>query len=96
MGIDCPDVQELIHWGVPDDEEMYVQVSGCAGRDDKYAVALVLCNRKDLAPKHVTEHMELYCENATNCRRGLLLKNLSDCFCPSKTSEITCCMCCDV
>jgi superfamily II DNA helicase RecQ len=24
MGIDCPVVCHIIHWGVPDDEEMYV------------------------------------------------------------------------
>ena len=23
MGIDCPDVRQIIHWGVPDDEEMF-------------------------------------------------------------------------
>ncbi len=96
MGIDCPDIRQVVHWGVPDDAEMYVQESGRAGRDEKHSVALVLYNRKDLAPNHVTDHMELYCENATKCRRGLLFKDLSDCPCPSKSSEITGCMCCDV
>ena len=28
MGIDCPDVHQIIHWGVPDNEEMYVQETG--------------------------------------------------------------------
>ncbi len=96
MGIDCPDVRQVIHWGVPDDAEMYVQESGCAGRDEKPSLALVLYNRKDLAPKHVTKHMELYCENATTCRREILFQDFSDCPRASKTSEFKGCMCCDV
>ena len=27
MGIDCPDVRQIVHWGVPEDMEMYVQES---------------------------------------------------------------------
>lgn len=33
MGINCPNVYQIIHWDVPDDEEMYVQETGRAGRD---------------------------------------------------------------
>ncbi len=25
MGVDCPDVRQVIHWGTPEDAEMYVQ-----------------------------------------------------------------------
>ena len=25
MGIDCPDVRQIVHWGVPEDVEMYVR-----------------------------------------------------------------------
>lgn len=39
MGIDCPDVHQIIHWGVPDDEEMYVQETGQAGRDGALSCA---------------------------------------------------------
>ena len=28
MGINCPDVRQIIHWGIPDDAEMYVQQTG--------------------------------------------------------------------
>ena len=28
MGLDCPDVRQIVHWGCPDDVEMYVQEIG--------------------------------------------------------------------
>ena len=33
IGIDCPDIRQIIYWGVPDNEDMYVQETGRAGRD---------------------------------------------------------------
>ena len=41
MGINCPDVRHVIHWGVPTDVEMYVQESGRAGRDGKLSCAVI-------------------------------------------------------
>ena len=37
MGIDCQDVRQIIHWGVPEDSEMYIQESGRAGRDGRFS-----------------------------------------------------------
>ena len=92
MGIDCPDVRQVIHWGVPDDAEMYVQESGRAGRDEKLSLALLLYNKGDLGPKHITKHMKKYCENVTNCRRRLLFEDFVDC----QSSDFKGCLCCDV
>lgn len=47
MGINCPDVRLIIHWGVPDDAEVYVQESGHAGRDGQMSCALLLYGRRD-------------------------------------------------
>ena len=33
MGVDCPDIRRIIHWGSPSTIEEYVQETGCAGRD---------------------------------------------------------------
>ena len=41
MGVDCPDVRKVIHWGVPDDAEMYVQETERAGRDGLPSCALL-------------------------------------------------------
>ena len=33
MGIDCPNVRHVVHWGPAEDIESYVQQTGRAGRD---------------------------------------------------------------
>ena len=38
MGVDCPCVREIIHWGPSDDIDMYVQEIGHAGQDGELAV----------------------------------------------------------
>ena len=48
MGIDKPDVRVVIHMNIPANLEAYYQEAGRAGRDEKKAFAVMICNQKDI------------------------------------------------
>ena len=48
MGIDKPDVRVVIHMDLPANLEAYYQEAGRAGRDEKKAFAVTICNQKDI------------------------------------------------
>lgn len=92
MGIDCADVRQIIHWGVPEGAEMYVQESGRAGRDGKQSCAIILKDARDLNKRYTSEHMIEYCVNESSvCRRIILYRDFPDCKFSTKG-----CLCCDV
>ncbi|XP_003389188.1 PREDICTED: uncharacterized protein LOC100639792 [Amphimedon queenslandica] len=47
MGVNCPDVRLVIHYGVPSDVETYVQQIGRSGRDGKESYAVLLHSKKE-------------------------------------------------
>ena len=57
MGVDCPGIRQVIHWGVPNDAEMYVQETGRAGRDGLHLCALLFYVN---STSHTSKHMGKY------------------------------------
>ena len=71
MGINCPDIRQVIHWGVPQDAEAYIQESGHAGRDEKHSLAIIMKHKRDLDRRYTSDHMMEYCRNKSLCRRTI-------------------------
>ena len=94
MGLDCPNVRRVIHWGVPEDIESYLQETGRAGRDGAQATAILYYGGLDMSSVNVTNEMKDYCKLKT-CRRTFLLKDF-DGTDISNVSVVTDCSCCDI
>ena len=61
MGLDCPNIRHVIHFGAPETIEDYIQQTGRAGRDGDACFA-TLHYGKGLS-KTVNKDMQLYCSN---------------------------------
>ena len=90
MGVHCVGVREVIHLGLPDDLESYVQETARGGRDGQPALALLLL--KPGSKRNSARSMVDYSENTTKCRRDVLLHD----FDSYVHKDMGKCLCCDV
>lgn len=95
MGINCPDIRQVIHWGPSEDIEAYIQETGRAGRDSKLSCALLFVSKTNFTAKgryrKVNSSMLNYCK-VQSCRRSFLLSE----FDPDDQPNPTGCSCCDI
>ena len=89
MGIDIPDIRQIIHWSPPTDIEQYVQEIGRAGRDGKESMAILMFEK---ANRFTKQAMRSYAECKTECRR----KNLFGNFIQYNHNTDPHCKCCDI
>lgn len=79
LGLDSPNVRHVVHWGPPEDLELYVQETGRGGRDQNFSTATLYYSKTDISStSHATQPIKKYCENMTNCRRTILMEQFSD------------------
>ena len=93
MGLDCPNVRRVIHWGPPSDIEEYLQETGRAGRDGESSVAIIYYSNTDFAFDSQDNALKMYCKNKEQCRRMLLLKDFDH---EDEIEPSGSCSCCDI
>ena len=90
MGVDCRDIRQVIHVGLPDDTESYVHETGRAGRDGEPSIAALLRTKQG---SHASKEMKEYSSTSDKCRRDILFGDMDD---YSHVDMGTKCLCCDV
>ena len=91
MGVDCPDVRQVVTFGIPDDVETYIQQVGRAGRDKKHSLAVLV--KLPIGKRKVSNTMKDYRKNSEVCRRKILFSDIEEYVHEEKQTK---CFCCDI
>ena len=68
VGSKCPDVRQIIHWGILEDCETYFPGKQ-SGRDGELAWCALLWNRCDMDARYTSKQMIEYCNGISSLRR---------------------------
>lgn len=91
MGIDCPNIRKVVHWGLPGTLEDYYQECGRAGRDGQPAKATLLY-ASPINKSLCNESVVNYCESRS-CYRKVLLQYFNSCIEKESDTSVCCGMC---
>ena len=97
MGVDIPNIRQIIHISPPCSVKQYFQETGRAGQDGKQAEAILYYNNRDIARNKVgmQNDMREFCLQDKECLRKELLKSLDYIYDQEKNPLHLCCSECE-
>ena len=95
IGVNIPNVRQVIHISPPTTIESYYQEIGRGGRDGKPAKAILYYNGTDICTTRpgMTCQMRDFCLNITTCPRNYILEYLGSCKAQSYIPHLCCNKC---